>query len=741
MKKIFQLIVVLLSSITFAQAPNKMSYQAVIRDASNNLITNTNVGVRISILQGSSSGTAVYQENHTSTSNINGLVSLEIGDGTVVSGTFSSIDWSSGDYYIKTETDPTGGSNYTISGTSQLLSVPYALYAASAGTGNSSSWTIDGNNQYNALSGKVGIGESNPTNKLEVVSENEISNTIFAYNDNQTAGTSWNLNTNYSAVAGHGANKPYQAGIYGYVNGSSNNTAGVLGAYDASLWGGLAYTDNDGNQYGLYSNQDAFVNGITKTTRFQMTDGANDGYILQSDADGNGSWISTSSLTLTENDPKVGNLTNSYLPKWDNTSLTNSLLYDDGTAVSIGTTDYNFGNNFSYSRLTLASEDSGNSDFNLVLVEDTSYAPYLDFGKARGTFASKTSVLNNDQVFTLTGNAYNGNSFTEAVEIYGNIDGTPSTTSTPGRIVFATTTEGSTNTSEKMRITNSGNVGIGTSSPTEKLEVNGTIKTTNLQITSGATNGYVLQSDTSGNGVWVNPTSLSNGNWTSSGSDQYSALTGNVGIGTTTPLNKLDIQGSASTTANIQSNASSAFVSTASPSGQEASLVLKNNNSGTLTNRWAFGKSTTSESGSNSGSDYFINRYSDIGSYLGQPLSINRANGTTTIGNDAPSSTESTLKVNGSVAYKTLLITSSSNATTLNGDDNYIIYSGTITGNSITLPTASSYTGRVYTVVNHSSAAIAISSYTISNGTTSTSIAAGTTVQLISSGVNWHKIN
>ena len=129
MKKIYTIVIALfLSAIVFAQAPQKMSYQAVIRDASNNLVTSHSVGMKISILQGSATGTVVYTETQTPTTNANGLVSIEFGDGTG----FSSIDWSTGSYFIQTEIDPTGGTNYTITGTSQLLSVPYALYAKTA---------------------------------------------------------------------------------------------------------------------------------------------------------------------------------------------------------------------------------------------------------------------------------------------------------------------------------------------------------------------------------------------------------------------------------------------------------------------------------------------------------------------------------------------------------------------------------------------------------------------------------
>ncbi len=121
MKKIYTFIVAsLISMSTIGQAPKLMSYQAVVRDASNNLVTSSSVGMQISILQGSLGGTASYVEIHTPSSNQNGLVSIEIGSGTIVSGDFPTIDWANGPYFIKTETDPTGGTNYTITSTSQL---------------------------------------------------------------------------------------------------------------------------------------------------------------------------------------------------------------------------------------------------------------------------------------------------------------------------------------------------------------------------------------------------------------------------------------------------------------------------------------------------------------------------------------------------------------------------------------------------------------------------------------------
>jgi hypothetical protein len=174
-----------ISPFASAQTPQKMSYQAVIRNASDALVVSHAVGMKISILQGSSSGSAVYEETHTPTTNSNGLATIKIGEGTVVSGTFAMIDWSNGTYYIKKETDPAGGTSYLITGTSQLLSVPYALYAKATATAAfattaetvtaaaqtaitsvgtltalSVSGTISGANQ--TLSGNAAIGTASP---------------------------------------------------------------------------------------------------------------------------------------------------------------------------------------------------------------------------------------------------------------------------------------------------------------------------------------------------------------------------------------------------------------------------------------------------------------------------------------------------------------------------------------------------------------------------------------------------
>ena len=137
MKKLF-LSVVAIATLTFnsfGQAQEGFKYQAVVRDAANTILNNQSVGLRMTIQQGSIGGTSVYSETFSPTTNAYGLVNLEIGTGAVISGSIPSIDWAAGPYFIETAIDVTGGTNYTVMGTSQLMSVPYALYAKTSGNG------------------------------------------------------------------------------------------------------------------------------------------------------------------------------------------------------------------------------------------------------------------------------------------------------------------------------------------------------------------------------------------------------------------------------------------------------------------------------------------------------------------------------------------------------------------------------------------------------------------------------
>ena len=158
MKKIYTLFsAVLLSASLWAQAPQKMSYQAVIRGTNNNLVVNQKVGIRISILQNKEDGKSVYTETHIPKTNANGLVTVILGGGNLVSGDFTKIDWSKGPYFVKTETDVLGGTNYDLSTVNELMSVPYALYAANSTAGAKGDVGATGPQGPQGLKGDTGL--------------------------------------------------------------------------------------------------------------------------------------------------------------------------------------------------------------------------------------------------------------------------------------------------------------------------------------------------------------------------------------------------------------------------------------------------------------------------------------------------------------------------------------------------------------------------------------------------------
>ena len=233
------LIAIALTSSLYAQSPNKMSYQSVVRNGSGLLVSNSPVSIRISLLQGSMNGNIVYMETHSKTSNENGLVSLEIGGGTVVLGVFSTINWAGGPYFLKTETDPAGGANYSVSGTSQLLSVPYALYAEKSGSGGD--WVKDADGIYYNL-GKVGIGvpASNPNNSTARLSLN---GDMDQYSSNTFQTVTRFRNTS--------SNQEYQFNLAG-----SNNidfAPKSFGIYNASLMNWLWNSDGTNSNFAIGS--------------------------------------------------------------------------------------------------------------------------------------------------------------------------------------------------------------------------------------------------------------------------------------------------------------------------------------------------------------------------------------------------------------------------------------------------------------------------------------------------------
>lgn len=202
----------------FAQTPELINYQAVVRNATGDLVAETTVGVRMSILQTTASGTAVYTETHTVDTNVNGALAVMIGGGTSADQ-FDAIDWSAGPYFIKTEVDIAGGTNYVTIGTSQLLSVPYALHAKN---GSKFSETSEGL-EYDG--GDITLTQPGATIKL--TSPN---GTVYEVGVNDSGQLSLPTSNNPSTT-------PTQLYLYGSFNNWDASTALQFG-YDIAPFGG-----------------------------------------------------------------------------------------------------------------------------------------------------------------------------------------------------------------------------------------------------------------------------------------------------------------------------------------------------------------------------------------------------------------------------------------------------------------------------------------------------------------------
>ena len=238
MKKQFFLLVVIsftagiyLSNQAGAQSPEKMSYQAVVRNSTNALVTNQPVGVKITILQGSATGTPVFAETHTPTTNANGLINIVIGTGSPAINGLLDVVWSTGPYFIKTEIDPAGGTAYSITSTSELLSVPYALYAKKAESTNLLNLPFAGSSHSinNAFSVKnnngiaiVGWGDDAYGNTFGVVGSTNSGVGIGVRGINKST-TGIALGISGETYSSEGV------AVKGIANSSTGSAAGVMG--------------------------------------------------------------------------------------------------------------------------------------------------------------------------------------------------------------------------------------------------------------------------------------------------------------------------------------------------------------------------------------------------------------------------------------------------------------------------------------------------------------------------------
>jgi len=181
MMKIVLIALFFIPIIGLTQAPSLFKYQSIARDVSGAALSNAPIGIRITIHDITPAGTTVFSETHATTTNNFGLFTLSVGNGSAVVGTIGGVDWGNDAKYMEIEADLSGGTSYTAFGTTQLLSVPYALYAASSGVpilpngtdvGNTSywdgaTWVVNSNNIYNN-GGNVGVGTNNPQQKVDI---------------------------------------------------------------------------------------------------------------------------------------------------------------------------------------------------------------------------------------------------------------------------------------------------------------------------------------------------------------------------------------------------------------------------------------------------------------------------------------------------------------------------------------------------------------------------------------------
>lgn len=375
-----------------AQSPQKMSCQAVIRNASNNLVTNNTVAMKISILQGSTSGTVVYVETQTPTTNINGLATFEIGTGSIISGTFATINWANGPYFIKTETDPTGGTSYSIVGTSEFLSVPYALYSLNGTPGpqgipgvagllpngnapgntpfwDGTSWIINNSNIFNN-GGNIGVGTTTPLSNFHI-------------NGNANGGISSlisntsNANNAYSISS---LTNDTSTGMHLFLNSSSRNSdGGINGAtirndagnlhLQAKGGGGITLKENTGN-VGIGTTTPSVtldVAGTIRTEILNIPSFAGIGKVLTSDASGYGTWQNNTLPTSTvAGQVLTANATGT--PSWQNNTLPTSITAGQVlTANNSGIPSWqNISTNATYSHTSVGTIAANSTFWNFV---------------------------------------------------------------------------------------------------------------------------------------------------------------------------------------------------------------------------------------------------------------------------------------------------------------------------------------------------------------------------------------
>ncbi len=493
------LLAILLATSVESQVPQSFKYQAVARDGTGNVLSDKMISLKISVLSGSVSGSVIYSEAHKKTTNTFGLFDLEIGKGNVLSGVFSTIDWGNNIWFVKVEFDPNGGTSYQTMGTSQLLSVPFALYAKD----------VQNNNDADA----------DPTNEIQTLS---------------ISGTNLTLNKGGGTVtlpsSGGGDNWGTQvvktnSSLTG--QGTDSSPLGVVNTAVLPPWSNIQNIPS-GFADGI-DNVDDADNDITNEIQVLSINGSNlslnkgGGTVSLPAAEGDkwGTQSVVSDATLSGNGTVATPLkiaqqaaTTGQVLKWSGST------WSPGNDLAGSSFWQQSNNNVHYTtgRVGIGTE----SPLTTLSIYGKTLDSYLQFTTA----SSGTTLFDGLLV---------GSSQTSKNSWVWNYEDSP--------LFFGT------NGTYRMTILGNGNVGIGTNSPAEKLHVSGNILLDNTRAVKMTTTSSYGELNTSGNNLKL--TNFSGGNIEFSTSKTnidpaFARLTinanGNVGVGAN-PSYKLDVAG------------------------------------------------------------------------------------------------------------------------------------------------------------------------------------------------------